>query len=253
MNEIKESGFSVQKYRSILEMAIAEDYQIITFDDLEGIGDDQKYCVLRHDVDADLSAASLLASVESDLGVTSTYFLMISSPVYNLFSRFSRRYVHEIIEKGHKIGLHFDAYNCHENDLRNKILLEKEILEKMFAVKINVVSFHQPDRYIIEKQISLKDLKNTYNSNDMKQFKYISDSNMVWRSGRPDEIFKKKPYKNIQFLFHPMWWVYSNNKLNTNQVWNEVIRKNYENCQEQLVRFERAFGLKRTIEVKEIR
>jgi len=52
--------------------------------------------LLRHDVDVDVGAALEMAKVEKSLGVSSTYFLMLRPPVYNLMSRHNHQAVKKI-------------------------------------------------------------------------------------------------------------------------------------------------------------
>mgnify|MGYP001161236470 CR=1 FL=1 len=63
---------------------------------------------LRHDVDFSVDFAHTLAKFEADLGVQSTFFFMLTSNMYNLMAPENQRLVHEIIEMGHKVSIHFD-------------------------------------------------------------------------------------------------------------------------------------------------
>lgn len=56
--------------------------------------------------------------------------------------------------------------------------------------------------------------------------------------------------KDIQLLIHPMWWVYEDP--NTEAVWNEVFKSNFEQTQAQLLLTERAFGPKRKLEIESV-
>jgi len=74
--------------------------------------------ILRHDVDYSLEKALELARFEKSIGIQSTYFLLLSSDLYNIASKKSLNYINEIIGLGHEIGLHFDSKGS-ENNVRN--------------------------------------------------------------------------------------------------------------------------------------
>src|SRR4051794_14022454 len=62
----------------------------------------------RHDVDASVHRALVLARIEAELGVRSTYFFALRSEFYNLLESGVTRRAREILELGHWLGLHFD-------------------------------------------------------------------------------------------------------------------------------------------------
>ena len=43
--------------------------------------------ILRHDIDFDTHMALRMAQIETDLGIKSTYFFLLRSNLYNIFSR----------------------------------------------------------------------------------------------------------------------------------------------------------------------
>ena len=67
-----------------------------------------KTVIMRHDVDMDLNKALRMAVFENQLGITSTYYVLISSDFYNAFSKNSVNIMKQIMNLGHDIGLHFD-------------------------------------------------------------------------------------------------------------------------------------------------
>ncbi len=103
--------FSKTGYQTLLETALDAGYRFIPFDNTLH-SKQGKCCLLRHDVDVDLGAALEIAKVESVLGIRSTFFLMLRSPLYNLMGRTNSRIVQEIIQLGHWIGLHYDGGFC---------------------------------------------------------------------------------------------------------------------------------------------
>ena len=64
--------------------------------------------LIRHDIDFSVDFAHKLALFESELGIQSTYFLMLTSNMYNLISLENQKLVRSIIKLGHKVSIHFD-------------------------------------------------------------------------------------------------------------------------------------------------
>ena len=157
----------------------------------------------------DVGAAAAVAKLESALGIRATYFLMLRSPVYNLLSRANHRLVNRIVELGHWIGLHYDQGFDPEPSVApaESVGREAQILQKMFGVPIGVVSFHQPGAEILRNDVRLPGLVNVYDREDMRDFAYVSDSNMTWRSLSAYEIFRTGAHRRLHLLIHPLWWV----------------------------------------------
>jgi hypothetical protein len=242
--------FNLISYQKMLESALNNQYKFLSFDEKNAEGNN-KFCLLRHDIDADLKAAYEMAAVEKELGIRSTYFLMLRSPVYNLFGRANHDYTEKIISLGHSIGLHYDEgfYPANNKNLQDLVQTEALILSKMFNISISTVSFHQPGKSVQENKIKLKGFINTYDKEDMRGIFYLSDSNMVWKNETPFEIFTESIHHKVQLLIHPMWWV-GNGGENTETLWDKAILDNIKRSLSQITRTERAFGSERTIEVR---
>lgn len=225
----------------MLKEALGKGYKFILYDQLN----DQNplLCVLRHDIDIDLHLALEMAKIEADLGIKSTYFIMLRSPVYNLFSRSNSIALNQILILGHDLGLHYDAgfHSRKSIPLVKSIMNEIKVLETMFGKKIKCVSFHQPSKEIISSNLDLKPFKNTYNDYDMAGFHYVSDSNKNWKKESAYEIYSNKIYDKFQLLIHPIWWM-TNEELSTEILWRRGIINAFDRMQNQIVLTERAYG-----------
>ncbi len=207
-------------------------------------------CLLRHDIDLDLGAAADVAAVEAKLGVRATYFLMLRSPGYNLFSRSNHRFVEEIISYGHWIGLHFDqGFSAGARSVEEQVQVEAQILEQMFDIEVRVVSFHQPGPKVLRNEIEVAPLINTYDQRDMAGFTYVSDSNMMWREQTGRDIFSGILHRRLHILIHPMWWVSDDPGVTTQQAFNRALTANLERMQEQMLQTERAYGPPRRFDI----
>ncbi|MEO6683288.1 MAG: hypothetical protein ABIN48_10760 [Ginsengibacter sp.] len=236
------NSFTLSGYETMLSEGLKSNYDFLDFRNVNK-ETSKKVCYLRHDIDTDVSAALKVAEVESKLGINATYFFMLRSPVYNLFSRANQRFVENILKLNHNIALHFDEnFSCHY-DIPLQELIEKElkILELNFGIKTNIVSFHQPSERVLMNEIKLTNVVHTYDKELFAGIHYVSDSNKNWRSEHPYNIFKKSIYNKVQLLIHPMWWVQPKN-MNTRAVWKKTLINNFEQTQKQLVETEGAFG-----------
>lgn len=241
--------FSLENYQKMLATALENNYEFLSFDNQNRFEVGNK-CLLRHDIDTDLSAALELAKVECQLGISSTYFLMLRSPVYNLFARANHEYVLKILELEHSIGLHFDHTFAQQQvgSPEDMINIEAETIEKMFDIKVAVVSFHQPGIEVLQGRVSTGARINTYSKEQLEGYHYISDSNREWKEMHPLLLFQKQQYSHLHLLIHPMWWV-SEYRDSTFDVWDYVLMNNFENTQRQIINTERAYGPRRQMQL----
>lgn len=163
-----------------------------------------KTILMRHDIDFSVEDAFSLAVFEQSIKITSTYFFMISSNMYNLLSKRNRSLVVQIKEMGHKVSLHFDP-TVFDNleDFKH----EREAFESAFDVKLDIVSIHRPGQFLEDSNVDLFGTRQTYQDQFFKELKYISDS-----GGRdiflPLESFlRSNDNRAIHMLTHPVWWV----------------------------------------------
>ncbi len=165
-----------------------------------------KIVLLRHDVDFDLASALTLAKVENELGIKSTFFIMLQSEFYNCLTKESRLIVNRIVELGHEIGLHWDLNGIEENrEALLKILHSfKEVLSSITGLPVISASQHAPTRDMDSVDIAEIFPINTYSPKYFSEMKYLSDSAMNFRE--PAALIDCGSYKKIQLLIHPLWW-----------------------------------------------
>lgn len=243
--------FSLSGYASLLTTAQWNQYEFISFGD---VGEESgKVCLLRHDVDADPYAALLLAREEAKLGVKSTYFFMNRSPVYNVYSRCNHRVVQEIVNLGHWVGLHYDEGFFPDGRYTTVQWIDMEVdyMNSHFGVNIEAVSFHQPSEKVLDGEVRLSRYINTYDSDKLSEYSYLSDSNKTWKGDPPWKVFEAGRIEKLHLLVHPMWWVNGSSGDSCSVVWNNTIIRNFERMQEQLLDTERAYGGERRFSLKE--
>jgi hypothetical protein len=171
-------------------------------------------CFLRHDIDFSPLNALRMAELEHELGVQSTFTVLLSGQFYNPFEKENRKLLKQILSFGHEIGLHFDAsvYEIKkEAVLLNHLAKEASALEDLLEKKISMFSFHNTTEFSMScREFKYCGLINAYSDFFQDKVEYTSDSNGYWRFRSWIELLKEK-YKVIQILTHPSWWLPNNN------------------------------------------
>ena len=137
--------FTYRCYLDLIDKLISDNYNIVSY----GAECEGKRVILRHDVDLDLKKAAEFAKLEKQAGngkVRSTYFVSISSPFYNLFTKESRSFLREISSCGHEIGLHFDETQYENGEILNQVEREANILSDLTDMPVKTVSMHRPSK-----------------------------------------------------------------------------------------------------------
>lgn len=176
--------------------------------------DKEKCVIMRHDIDYSITQAVKLAELENNLGVSSTYFVLLSSDFYNPASAISYEALHRIKDLGHDIGLHFDetAYEYNRHDLEYHIKKEAEILSSIIDMKIESFSLHRPNHLTLENEMEIPNLVNSYGNEFFCKFKYLSDSRCNWREP-VEEIISSNQFERLHILTHAFWYHSENKKI----------------------------------------
>jgi hypothetical protein len=219
-------NFVLSSYQKILEIALENKYEFLGFDQI-GQESSPYSCLLRHDVDSELWNCRPMADIEADLGIAATYFVMLRSTSYNLFCLESKKAIERLLEKGHHIGLHLmgELYEEYSSELlAEKVLAEVDTVQDELGINIEAVSFHHPGEAVLNNDIYIGSLVNTYNSIQMADYFYVSDSNMIWQHEHPAEIFSRRLYPRLHLLIHPMWWTLE--PMSLKDKWSKVLEQN---------------------------
>jgi len=197
--------FIYAAYGDMLDLLKKNKYN---FSDYSNYKNYKKCVILRHDVDFNLEKALTLAKYENSNNVMSTYFVLLSTDFYNVFSKESTEILKNILILGHNIGLHFDEkkYEITDADcLRFYVSKESNILKEVLNQEIETVSMHRPSKWILENDVKFDKITNSYSNYFFSEFKYLSDSRMFWREDVL-EIIAKNSYDRLHILTHPFWY-----------------------------------------------
>ena len=130
------------------------------------------------------------------------------STLYNIYKIENIRLIKDIINMGHKIGLHFDPEKAGLNmdTINYECKKQINILENLLSIKVDIISFHRPEKRFIGMKDKLINKLHTYMPEFIDQIPYCSDSGGVWKYDDPEDLIKNKKRKSLQLLTHPIWW-----------------------------------------------
>ena len=199
----KINSFTYAYYIAILKH-LKKNYTITSFNHLNHTS--QPYVILRHDIDASLDYALDMARLENSLGISSTYFILFSHKLYNVFEKESYNKLLKISNLGHEIGLHYDlsVYDAYDINYNNCLDVEIQLLKHLIKKEIRSISIHNPT--ITNKQDPFRLSDKYLNAYDNKFFDlYVSDSCRSWYINDIENLFSSK-YDRIQLVIHPFLW-----------------------------------------------
>lgn len=76
--------FTYSAYKNLIHLLQTGGYRVCSYHNWQ---DTARCVILRHDIDSSLGQAMALARVERELGVSSTYFVLLTSDFYNPASK----------------------------------------------------------------------------------------------------------------------------------------------------------------------
>lgn len=205
-----DNDFTEEAYVKLLEKLTSRFATVKVFDALERVARLERVDGLaawRHDVDFSPQRALALARLEAELGVVSTFFILLSGTFYNPLENGITNIIRQIRDLGHEIGLHFDA-SIYEGAHLKQLRSEANLLSCVVESPIRIFSLHNPS-------IGSSELFNESHYDGMlnatceklrTKFTYCSDSNGMWRYRPLHEVVVDEDVHSLYALTHPEWW-----------------------------------------------
>ena len=194
--------FTHASYRKLLQHIRDCGHQICP---LRSVPSSGKYVILRHDIDYSVVKALELAEIERELGVQTTYFLMLSSTYYNLLGLEHLRAARRLVALGHEIGFHYDT-DVLESDSEERqaeqIVAQARFLSAVLETPVTSVAQHNPS--VTPKRVQVPGYVDAYADRFCKDIAYLSDSRRLWGVADPFQFFAE--HDRAQLLIHPLWW-----------------------------------------------
>jgi len=239
--------FTLEKYEAFLKTAIANGYQLVSYQDYLKENFD-KVLILRHDVDKKPQNSLKTAQLQHQLGVKGTYYIRAVPESFDV------EVIKKIAALGHEIGYHYEDLTICKGDYEKAIIhFEKWLtkLRKYYPVKTVCMHGSPLSKYDNRKlwdKYNYRDydvVAEPYFDIDFNQVFYITDTGRKWDGtkvsvrDKVDSKFNlsfhttnelitafndgKLPVKIMQNI-HPQRW--SNNRLEWIQ---ELILQNIKN------------------------
>lgn len=120
--------FTLLAYKNLLLELKNKSYTFFTFADYCNHKSEEKYVVLRHDIDKSPKKALRFAELENALGIKSTYYFLAKRSVFNIYV------IKKIAELGHEIGYHYRDLVDARGNIENAFTLFQSNLGKFRTV-----------------------------------------------------------------------------------------------------------------------
>lgn len=197
--------FTYQAYRELLELLREHGYVFSSYHDYIQA---DRTVILRHDIDMDIPKAVQMAEIEQEMGVSSTYFVLVTSNFYNIFSQENQKMLRRLQEMGHEVGLHFDeAKYDEETDLVRAMEQEAALLSQCMGQPVRSLSMHRPSGKTLEADYLVQGghIVNSYGTEFFRNHKYVSDSRRNWREDVL-AIVRSGEFDRLHILTHAFWY-----------------------------------------------
>ena len=197
--------FTYHSYRFLLKLLMENGY---AFSDYKSYQNFPRCVIMRHDIDSVPKAALPLAEIEKELGISSTWFVLLTSDFYNPMAPSALSVLRKLREMGHEIGLHYDeaAYEpVAPEETVSKIVRECALLSEILGAEVRSVSMHRPSPAMLEADLKIPGIVNSYGKTFFREFKYLSDSRRRWREPVLD-IIQSGQYDRLHILTHAFWY-----------------------------------------------
>lgn len=201
--------FSYAEYRNLLD-ALRRERACLSFGDFRDNDPPPRYLILRHDVDFCLEHAMEMARLEAEMGVRATYFLLPSTPHYNLLAPPNVTRPAELASLGHEVGLHYDLAVIESlgGDAFDRLRGQADLLGRLSGQPVRSIAMHNPSLSGEDPFARQDEFVNAYAPAFTREIAYYSDSCGAWRdsafaalTGEPTELPPR-----IQLLIHPILW-----------------------------------------------
>ncbi|MDQ7062682.1 MAG: hypothetical protein Q9P90_00380 [candidate division KSB1 bacterium] len=204
--------YSIDRYEKLLRLGLRQGYVFKPFAE-STIPKHEKVIFLRHDIDYSPEIAVEFAQVNHACGIQGTFFFLMRSSIYNLFSDFAQSCIRKINLLNQRVGLHVylpDLKIKTSNELIRFVQGEFELFKKVVPFADPVFSWHNPGQIpgLIQNNadITIPGLINAYSRYFFEQVKYVSDSDLRYSVDELEAILYGG-YTRLQLLFHPFEWV----------------------------------------------
>jgi hypothetical protein len=217
--------FTLTEYRSLIRLA-KKRFPFISFTDYLQY---EKFVLWRHDVEYNVNEMNILAEINTEEGIKSTFFVQLHCIFYNFWDKINTGIFKNWLKWGHDIGLHFDCgyHDSVFDRMEELILKEKAILEDTLETAVHSFAYHNPNPKILKYSENYGGLINAYNKDFLGgNITYVSDSNGRWRENTLRDVLENTNIKKVQANLHDTWW--NNQRIPQIKKLENALRENAE-------------------------
>lgn len=179
--------FTVEKYRELCRALLDHGFVPLTLESYlsgKAASAGNKRVLMRHDVDRWLHTALRMAKVETELGISSSYYFRIPTT-------WNPSVIREISQLSHEVGLHYEVMDKARGDGELAAEYMTRDLEKMRALaEVRTVAMHGNPRTPFDNRDfwqanDLADfglLGESYRSVDFEDLHYFTDTGRAWNA-----------------------------------------------------------------------
>jgi hypothetical protein len=212
-----------KSYGKILEHAIDRGYRFVDYASVDLAHEAGKQIILRHDIDLSPEMALEMAEIDASLNISSTFALLLTSPLYNALNKDNLKTIDKIHLLGHHIALHHDiSADCSDEQLCKDINIEMKILKELLPYIKPVFVWHDLPPNSLFDHIEVPGMINAYAAKFTKKMHYMSDS--VTRHSPEDFLNALGKYELLHLLLHPIIWMSERDDM-VSMLACEMIRK----------------------------
>lgn len=201
-------SFSYAEYRALVG-ALVRTHVPVRFVDLRDGVPPNPFVILRHDVDYSPRAALRMATLESEAGWHSTYFLLPNGAYYNLLDPRHAGLPRQLVDLGHEVGLHYDVRfldTFPRRDWDGLLDAQARLLETLSGQPVVSIAMHQPGLQGEDPFALRMDRLNAYHPRFVRETTYISDSCRAWRDAAWRILSEGPVPAHLQLCLHPVNW-----------------------------------------------
>jgi hypothetical protein len=199
--------FSHSDYRLLLESLVEAGYRVRSVSTM-GEPLDGPTVYLRHDVDFHLVGQDVMAEIDNEVGVESTFFILVSGH-YNPFLHENRTIIERIAELGCEVGLHYDLrdYPLDLSVARQHLEFEADLVERLSGQPVTSICMHEPSAGHDDFFRSTDVYVHPHDLRWGEGLEYISDSCRAWRDERLLECFTEERPTRLLLNVHGELWL----------------------------------------------
>lgn len=204
------TGYSIEAYERLLRAIAAAGYSFVDFAGLDP-GRAEPQVVLRHDVDGTLHGTTDVARIDAAHGIKATFFFLLRSHVYNLFSPWTAEVLGEVSRLGHDVALHcrlpLDPPRTAAG-LASMVQADLALARGAFPGMKALFSWHavSGEFFVRWRGLEVPGLVNAYADPYFTGARFISDSNARYSVEELESLFRSGEHPRVQLLLHPIIW-----------------------------------------------